>query len=69
MTRAFTVGATVGIVCAAGAATATTAVAATPTTHVATKTVPASAYARDVDDTVEEIGCGNGLFPPLNFCD
>lgn len=61
--RVFAVSAAVGIVCAAGVATATSAVAATPTTHVTSKTAPAYG-----GDGGEHFQCGNGLLPILNFC-
>ena len=56
--------AAVGIACAAGMATATSAVAATPVTHVATKAAPA--YGGGGDG--EHFQCGNGLLALLNFC-
>ncbi|MFF5438693.1 hypothetical protein [Streptomyces achromogenes] len=68
MTPAFAVSAVVGIACAVGVATATTAVAATSTSHVATKATSASGYGRDVGDTVDEVVCGAGLVPILDFC-
>ncbi|MBL1086606.1 hypothetical protein JK359_32400 [Streptomyces actinomycinicus] len=63
--RAFAVTATVGIVCAAGLATATSAVAAAPAAHVATKAAPALAHGGGGG---EDFQCGNGLLPILNFC-
>ncbi|WP_158013122.1 hypothetical protein [Streptomyces sp. Root369] len=62
--RVFAVTVAVGIACAAGVATATSAVAATPTTHAVTKAAPAGGYGGDGD----ELQCGNGLLPILNFC-
>lgn len=54
-----------GIACAAGVATATSAVAATPATHVATKAAPVYGHGGGGG---EENQCGNGLLPILNFC-
>ncbi|WP_143658629.1 hypothetical protein [Streptomyces sp. IMTB 2501] len=62
--RVFAVCAAVGISCAAGVATATSAVAATPATHVVTKAAPA--YGGGGGG--EENKCGNGLLDLLNFC-
>ncbi|MFE6624525.1 hypothetical protein ACFZBP_37325 [Streptomyces sp. NPDC008086] len=58
--RVLAVGAAVGIVCASGMATATSAVAATPTTSKA-----APVYGGDGG---EHFQCGNGLLALLNFC-
>ncbi|MET8078734.1 hypothetical protein [Streptomyces sp. NPDC005303] len=65
--RVFAVSAVVGIVCAAGMATATSAVAATPATHVATKAAPAKGHGGG-DGDGEHFQCGNGLLPILIFC-
>ncbi|MEU6666186.1 hypothetical protein [Streptomyces sp. NPDC046727] len=56
--------AAVGIACAAGLASATSAVAAAPATHVATK---APAYGGGYGDG-DDMACGNGLLAILNFC-
>ncbi|MGW7528552.1 hypothetical protein [Streptomyces sp. NPDC054783] len=66
MPRVFAVCAALGLACAAGVATATSAVAATPPTHVATKATPA--YGHGGGGGGEENQCGNGLLPILNFC-
>lgn len=57
--------AAVGIACAAGMATATSAVAATPATHAAAKVTPAHGHGGGEGDDMQ---CGNGLLPILNFC-
>jgi hypothetical protein len=64
--RVCAVTAAVGIACATGVATAASAVAATPVTHVATKATPA--YGHGGGGGGEENQCGNGLLPILNFC-
>jgi hypothetical protein len=66
MPRAFAVSAAVGIACAAGMATATSAVAATPATHVTTKAAPAHGHGGGGGG--DDMQCGNGLLPILNFC-
>lgn len=59
--------ATLSIVCAAGLATATSAVAATPATHAATKAVPA--YGHGGGEGYGDVNkCGNGILDLLNFC-
>ncbi|MGW2036171.1 MULTISPECIES: hypothetical protein [Streptomyces] len=67
MPRVFAVSAAVGIVCAAGVATATSAVAATPAAHVVTKAAPALGHGGGGGGG-DEFQCGNGLLPILNFC-
>ncbi|EST18818.1 hypothetical protein M878_43680 [Streptomyces roseochromogenus subsp. oscitans DS 12.976] len=47
-------------------ATATSAVAATPVTHVATKAAPA--WSHGGHGGGDENKCGNGLLDLLNFC-
>ncbi|WP_158692858.1 hypothetical protein [Streptomyces roseochromogenus] len=66
MPRVFAVSAALGIACAAGVATATSAVAATPVTHVATKAAPA--WSHGGHGGGDENKCGNGLLDLLNFC-
>ncbi|WP_159050434.1 hypothetical protein [Streptomyces cellostaticus] len=66
--RAFAVCAAVGITCAAGMATATSAVAAAPATHVATKAAPAWSHGGDGGSNNDANKCANGLLDLLNFC-
>ncbi|MGW0733739.1 hypothetical protein [Streptomyces sp. NPDC002851] len=68
MPRVFAVSAAVGIACATGVATATSAVAATPAAHVATKATPAYGGGGHGGGGGDELQCGNGLLPILNFC-
>ncbi|MBW8821363.1 hypothetical protein [Streptomyces sp. NPDC102476] len=63
--RVFAVTVAVGIACAAGMATATSAVAATPATHAVTKAAPVGGHG---GGDGEHFQCGNGLLPILNFC-
>ncbi|MFJ9103706.1 hypothetical protein ACIRJM_35170 [Streptomyces sp. NPDC102405] len=63
--RVFAVTVAVGIACAAGMATATSAVAATPATHAAIKAAPVGGHG---GGDGEHFQCGNGLLPILNFC-
>ncbi|ANP55909.1 hypothetical protein AVL59_45525 [Streptomyces griseochromogenes] len=64
----FAVSAALSIACAAGLATATSAVAATPATHVAAKATPAYGHGGGGDGYGDVNKCGNGILDLLNFC-